>query len=128
MVTVKAFLQSSLEIVHSWQILDEEELKIDFFAQFQFDLLLGYLLGYGYFTTYVDNNYDSILSFWALNSFVQLLLALAIGLLFSAAAVASYWKHDNWSEHPFVDKLKVYCTSGRTWRDVVADINTEFRR
>lgn len=37
-----------------------------------------------------------------------------------------FWSLNGWERHPFISKLKLYASSN-TWRQVAADVETEFR-
>ena len=45
----------------------------------------------------------------------------------AATSLAFYWSINDWTYHPFVKKLSLYCVNN-SWRDVANDINNEFRR
>ncbi len=91
------------------------------------DAAVGYLLGYSYMSTYGDGNYSGMLDFWRSNPAAMSALSLSIAVPISLAALVYLWSMDNWSKHPFVQKLMPYASNG-LWRHVAGDINTEFRR
>lgn len=91
-------------------------------------LPLGYLLGYSYFTSVIDGNHGSMTEFWNHWPIFWNTLLLSVLLPVSVASLIWFWSLDGWRRHPFVKKLQIYTTNNSTWRDVSADIETEFRR
>jgi len=93
-------------------------------------LPLGYLLCYSYLTVVLDGNYSSIPEFWESEPLVRCVLAAAVLAPLLAASLAWLWSRDNWAHHPMVAGLRRYArdTGAGGWRQVAADIETEFRR
>lgn len=90
-------------------------------------LPFGYMFGYSYFVT-VDKNYSTMIDFWtAWPTFFNIMIASAtVSLAF--ISLVWIWSLNNWERHPFVSRLKVYASASSGWRQVVADVETEFRR
>jgi hypothetical protein len=119
------------------RILHSEELQ---FLQFHITKSSGtlvlhasmpavYIVGYSYFTTYIDGNHLSIGAFLAFWPSVQILLTLSLVFPIAVVALVNFWKVDNNAAHPFVKKFRPYLSPTRPlWSDVAKDINTEFRR
>jgi len=87
----------------------------------------GYLMGYSYFTTYLDRNYPNIATFWENWPTFYYLIICACVLPVIASSIAWFWSLNDWERHPFVAKLKLY-QRDCSWRQVAADVETEFRR
>merc|ERR1711997_210479 len=99
-------------------------------------LPLVYLIGYSYFVFMDDQNQaahgnsgDDYYKFYAPQSTTLLSLFFSASILMALAAIslAFYWSINDWTYHPFVKKLSLYCVNN-SWRDVANDINNEFRR
>ena len=89
-----------------------------------------YIVGYSYFTTYVDGNHPSVTDF--LDHWPLVKVALTVSLVVSLGVFAlAYcrWHLGDLSAHPFAKKFRPYLTPTLPlWSDVAKDINTEFRR
>ena len=94
------------------------------------DAIAGYLLCYSYLTVVLDGNYSSIPEFWESEPLVRCVLAAAVLAPLLAASLAWLWSRDNWAHHPMVASLRRYARDSGAggWRQVAADIETEFRR
>jgi len=87
----------------------------------------GYLLGYSYFTSIIDRNHPTMADFWAHWPVFWNILMVSVLLPVLAATTVWFWSLNGWERHPFISKLKLYASSN-TWRQVAADVETEFRR
>lgn len=85
------------------------------------------MLGFSYFHVHVDQEHPSIYAFWEGNLLFQISLAVFLGLWLLVWTVAQYWTLNDFENHPYVTKLKLYAQNG-DWKSVMSDINTEFRR
>ena len=90
-------------------------------------LPLTYLATLSYCTVILDNHYSSFTAFWDTYPVIYNLLALSILLPTLSLSLLWYWSLNNWSNHPMVRQLRLYARDGN-WRQVAADIGTEFRR
>jgi len=90
-------------------------------------LPLTYLATVSYFTVILDHQYPSFTAFWDEYPVIYNLLAVSILLPTLTLSLTWYWSLDNWSHHPMVRQLRLYARDGN-WRQVAADIETEFRR
>lgn len=90
-------------------------------------LPIGFMLGFSYFHVHVDQEQPSIYAFWEGNLLFQISLAVFLGLWLLVWTVAQYWTLNDFENHPYVTKLKLYAQNG-DWKSVMSDINTEFRR
>ena len=90
-------------------------------------LPLTYLATVSYFTVVLDNHYPSFTAFWDTYPVMYNILAVSILLPTLTLTLLWYWSLDNWANHPMVRQLRLYAREGN-WRQVAADIETEFRR
>lgn len=90
-------------------------------------LPLGYLVCFSYFSVVLDNHFSSFTDFWIHHPLLYNCLIGSILLPVLTLSLAWFWSLNNWSNHPMVNKLKLYARDG-DWRQVGADIETEFRR
>lgn len=90
-------------------------------------LPLVHLLCYSYFTVVLDHNYPSVSEFWDTYPIIYNILAVSVLIPILLMSLVWFWSLNNWSNHPMVAKLKLYARDGN-WRQVGADIETEFRR
>ena len=90
-------------------------------------LPLTYLATMSYFTVVLDNHYPSFTAFWDTYPVMYNMLAVSILLPTLTLSLLWYWSLDNWANHPMVRQLRLYARDGN-WRQVAADIETEFRR
>lgn len=90
-------------------------------------LPLGYVATYSYMTVVMDKMYPSIAEFWNIYPFIYNLTVVSVLLPMLTMSLSWFWSLNNWSNHPMVSKLKLYARDGN-WRQVGADIETEFRR
>jgi len=89
-------------------------------------LPLGYLLGYSYITTVIDENYSSMDDFWRNWPIIWNILVLTVLLNLALISLVWYWRITGWSSHPLVTRLQLY--NPDNWSSLAADIDTEFRR
>eukprot|EP00092_Neocalanus_flemingeri_P031314 GFUD01034010.1.p1 GENE.GFUD01034010.1~~GFUD01034010.1.p1 ORF type:complete len:413 (-),score=79.34 GFUD01034010.1:82-1263(-) len=87
----------------------------------------GYFLGYSYFTSIIDGNHSNMSDFWAHWPVFWNVLLVSIMMPLIATTTVWLWSLNGWERHPFIAKLKLYA-SNNTWRQVAADVETEFRR
>ena len=88
-----------------------------------------FIVGYSYFTTYVDGNHPSVTDFLDHWPFVKVALSVSLVVSLAVAALAYRWQLGDLSAHPFAKKFRPYLTPTLPlWSDVAKDINTEFRR
>ena len=90
-------------------------------------LPLTYLATISYFTVILDNHYPSFTAFWDTYPVIYTLLTVSILIPVLTLSLLWFWSLNNWSNHPMVRNLKLYARDGN-WRQVAADIETEFRR
>ena len=90
-------------------------------------LPLTYLATVSYCTVVLDSHYSSFTAFWDTYPVIYNLLAVSILLPTLSLSLLWYWSLNNWSNHPMVRQLRLYARDGN-WRQVAADIGTEFRR
>lgn len=88
-----------------------------------------FLVGYTYFTIFVDGNYESTTEFFDNWPIVKVAFTLSLVVSLAVAALAYRWQLGDRSGHPFAEKFRPYLTAALPlWSDVAKDINTEFRR
>ena len=84
------------------------------------------MLCFSYLTVVMDNNYESIPLFWETYPMFYNLLVLSVMVPVLTLTLAWFWSRDNWSHHPMVSRMRLYARDDN-WRQVGADIETEFR-